>query len=511
MSQPARQPLPLHALLEALDAWQTDPQPATEELLGPAFERLFTAYAVAGAQVTVTLPDTERLEIGFGTLHGAPPADQSQAAEFELKAIGTSVELGRLRLAGEEAGLPLTARAVELALDAAWSRAAARASERRLAALDAAVRGIAGVLDLDRVLQLIVDRVRELVRAQYAALGIVGSFGVIDKFITSGISDEHRQRIGALPRGRGLLGLIIHEDQSFRIDDIATDPRRFGFPPEHPAMHAFLGVPVHSEGQSIGNLYLTNKHGGRPFSADDQRLVEMFALHAGIAIENARLHQEVRRLAVVDERQRISQELHDGIIQSLYGVGLALEDLPEMISENPAEGIARLDRSIDALHETIRDIRNFILGLSPEMLDEADLAAGIQSLAAEFQLNTMIDLELRVDDGLPDLAPSTAAHLLAMTREGLSNIARHSGATRASLELGADDGTLRLIIGDNGRGFSVDEARGRDRHGLANLQARAASMGGTLLIHSEPSAGTRLEARIPRHGDSQRQHKEGSS
>ena len=369
-------------------------------------------------------------------------------------------------------------------------------SERRLAALDAAVRGIAAVDSVGRVLQLIVDRVRELVGAQYAALGIVGPFGVIDQFITSGISDEQRARIGALPRGRGLLGLIIREDRSIRIDDIATDPRRYGFPPDHPAMHAFLGVPVRSKGQSIGNLYLTNKPSGRTFTESDQRLVEMFAHHAAIAIENARLHEEVQRLAIVDERQRISQDLHDSIIQSLYAVGLSL-DLPELMRHSRHEGTARLEAGIDAIHATIRDIRNFILGLTPEMLDEADLASSIASLAAEFQGNTMIDLDTRVSSELPEVSPATAAHLLAMTREGLSNIARHSGATRASLELEHADGALHLTISDNGRGFDVEAARGSEHHGLANLRSRADAMGGTFLVTSEPATGTRLEARVP--------------
>jgi signal transduction histidine kinase len=498
--------LPLHGLLEAFAAWQAEPGEETRERVEHSFRRLASAYEVRGAFLLVHVSTLSDLEVGFGSLEQRPAKERrAQLAEHVLHSGEAGVGFGHLLLDGEAGAVALAARAVELALDSVWSRAEARESERRLAALDAAVRGIAGVLSVQRVLQLIVDRVRELVGAQYAALGVVGPLGIIESFITSGMSEEQVAKIGHLPEGRGLLGLIVRENRSLRIDDIATDPRRYGFPAHHPEMHAFLGVPVWSKGLSIGNLYLTNKRGGQSFSENDQRLVEMFALHAAIAIENARLHEEVERLAIVDERQRIGRDLHDSIIQSLYAVGLSLEDLPELMAENRDEANERLDANIDAIHQTIRDIRNFILNLSPEMLDEADLATSVESLAAEFRLNTMIDLDVDVSEGLAELSAASAAHLLAMTREGLSNIARHSHATRASLELKQVDSTLRLIIGDNGRGFDVEAARGTQHRGLANLRSRAEAMGGSLSVHSEPSAGTRLVVSLPADGRRQQQ------
>jgi signal transduction histidine kinase len=203
------------------------------------------------------------------------------------------------------------------------------------------------------------------------------------------------------------------------------------------------------------------------------------------------------RMAIVEERQRISQDLHDSIIQSLYAISLSLEDLPDIITEDPGEGAARADRAIDGIHATIRDIRNFIMGLQPEMLIDADLGAGIETLAAEFRANTLIDLELRLATELPELPREHAAHILAITREALSNIARHSTATRATIELAAVDGTLTLIIGDNGRGFDIDAARSSRQRGLNNLRARAEAVGGRLILTSEPGAGTRVAAEIP--------------
>ena len=189
-------------------------------------------------------------------------------------------------------------------------------------------------------------------------------------------------------RGHGLLGLIIREGLSYRIPDIAAHPDSYGFPPNHPPMRSLLGVPVTVKGRAIGNLYLTDKRGASEFSAADQQLVELFAHHAGIAIENARLHEQVKRLAVVEERERIGQELHDGIIQSLYAVTLSLEDVETLMTEDPAEARARVDRAIDAVQASISDIRNFVLGLRPHLLERSDLVGGLAALADELRLNT---------------------------------------------------------------------------------------------------------------------------
>lgn len=185
----------------------------------------------------------------------------------------------------------------------------------------------------------------------------------IARFITSGIDDESRHAIGRPPQGHGILGLLITEQMSIRIDDVMSDPRRFGFPPGHPPMHSFLGVPVVLAGRPVGNLYLTGKIGAPRFSLADQRLVETFALQAAMAIHTARLHDGLARLTLLQERERIGRDLHDGIIQGLYAVGLSLEDVPELMALDRPEAEARIDRAIDAIHGSIRDIRGFIFGL----------------------------------------------------------------------------------------------------------------------------------------------------
>ena len=368
-----------------------------------------------------------------------------------------------------------------------------------LQALDAAVRGISGVLDVKQVLQLIVDRVRELVAARYAALGIVDDDGLITDFITSGITDEERRAIGELPHGRGLLGLIIRENRAYRIPHIAAHPESYGFPPNHPPMDSFLGVPVTVKGNVVGRLYLTDKQGAAEFSAADQALIETFALHAGIAIENARLHEEVQRLAVVDERDRISRDLHDSVIQSIYGVTLSLDDVPELLDTSDPDAGRRVDGAIDALHGVIRDIRNFIFELRPLMLGSGNLVEGLQALAEEVRRSTSV--EITVDGAEPDeVRPEVVAELLAIAREALSNVARHSGARRAWLAVLSADDVVTLLISDDGRGLPARVTPSPGHHGLVNMRARAQALGGTFDLQSDATAGTRIIVAVPPSG-----------
>jgi signal transduction histidine kinase len=364
-------------------------------------------------------------------------------------------------------------------------------------ALDAAVRGISGVLDVAQVLQLIVDRVRELVHAQYAALGIVDAEGRITQFVTSGISQAEREAIGELPHGRGLLGLIIRENRPYRVAEIGSHPDSYGFPPHHPPMTSFLGVPVTVKGEAVGRLYLTNKQGAAEFSADDQALVETFALHAGIAIENASLHEQVQRLVVVDERERIGRDLHDGIIQSIYGVTLSLDDVPELISEDPQEATRRVDAAIDQLHAVIGDIRTFIFGLRPVLLNGGGLLDGLHTLADELRRNTATEIEVSGAEPA-DLPMEVIAELLWIAREALANVARHAGAGHAWARVDEAGGVVELEIGDDGAGFDPGGVVGPAHHGLGNMRERATRLAGSLDVTSARGAGTRIIVRVPR-------------
>lgn len=504
---PATDPFLLVAALEALEAWQRHPSAETRAEVARALEGIVEVAGARGAVLEISAPPLPTLAIGVGTLADLPDrAERAHLAQFPLGSHEGHELLGRLFLdAPDEAATPVT-RMIELAVDAAWSRAAVHGRAERLVALEAATRAIAAELDIDRVLGLIVDRVRELVGARFAALGLADSRGRIERFITSGISPEHRAEIGGVPRGHGLLGLIIREGRTVRAPDIPSHPAHYGFPAHHPAMTSFLGAPIIVKGRSVGNLYLSDKPEDEPFSEDDERLVEMFAAHAGIAIENARLHDLVQRMAVVDERERIGKDLHDGIIQAIYAVGLSLEDVPELVEEDAGrlEAVARVDRAIDALNLVIADIRSYILQLRPAMGGEEDPVEGLARLGEELGMNAVIDLEVDLDGGaetLRSFPPDRRSDILFIVREALSNVARHSGATRTALVLARDGDDLVLCLEDNGRGFDPSLLSGPDtlghHQGLSNMRDRAVGMGGTFAVERPDAAGTRIIVRVP--------------
>jgi signal transduction histidine kinase len=374
------------------------------------------------------------------------------------------------------------------------ARGRSSTAAEQLEALDVATRAIAGIVDLEAALQLVVDRVRELVGARYAALGIAAPDGLMQRFITSGITPEQRAAIGPLPRGRGLLGLIIREGRTFLVPDISAHPDSSGFPPNHPRMRSFLGLPVTAHGRPIGNFYLTDRHDEQPFTDADRQLVERFALHAGIAIENARLHDQVGQLAVVHERDRIGRDLHDSIIQSLYAVGLSLEDVPELMAGSPAEASDRIDEAIESINLAIRDIRNFIYGLRPEAVDGSNVLAGLAALAEDVGRQALVDVETDLDqEAHLDLDEDAGRHLLQFAREALSNAARHGRPGRIVVRLsGEDTGAARLEISDDGVGFDPASARRTGHHGLENMEARAEALGARLTVDSRPGAGTRI-------------------
>lgn len=374
----------------------------------------------------------------------------------------------------------------------------ARAPESSLAALHKAALAVAGNLSLDKVLRQIVESARELADARYAALGVPDGKGGLANFIHSGLASEQADQIPHEPEGHGLLGALLQEGRTIRIPRITGDPRSVGFPPGHPLMESFLGVPIKGGGEIMGNLYLTEKLDGEEFTPADEALIELLAAHAAIAIKNARLYEEVGRLAIVEERSRIGMDLHDGVIQAIYAVGLTLESARLLLPENEhAEAVRLLDGAINGLNDAIRDIRNFILDLRPRRFD-GNLSEGLARLIREFQANTMIPVDLRLPGDSLDPVPAPVARAIFFTaQEALANVARHARASNVVVEAEREDHAVRLRIEDDGCGFDVNSQFQTTGHGLANMRARAEEQDGTFGVESEPGKGTRIFLQLP--------------
>ncbi|MCI0445307.1 GAF domain-containing protein, partial [bacterium] len=306
---------------------------------------------------------------------------------------------------------------------------------QQLAALHEAALTLTTELDLGLVLQKVVDLARNLTQAKYGALAVLEAEGRwIDQFITSGLFPPERARMGHPPRGHGLLGAVITGGKIIRSSNIHVDKRSAGFPSIHPEMRSFLGVPIKFKDEVIGELYLTDKLtlGGETidFTEADENMVEMFATQAAIAIKNAQLYRQSRQLTIFQERERFGMDLHDGIIQSIYAIGLMLEGSQHELLEDGKKAEKGINQAIQGLNEVIRDIRNYILDLRPNRFQGRDLKEGLGELARELRANSFLDVNLEFNEtDVSSLTPEKTVEILHIAQESLSNIRKHARAT----------------------------------------------------------------------------------
>jgi signal transduction histidine kinase len=359
---------------------------------------------------------------------------------------------------------------------------------------------LASEVSLDAVLQRIVELAVELTGARYGALGVLTPDGQsIQEFITVGITPEERAALGDPPTGHGLLGALIREEGPLRIPDIGADPRSVGFPPNHPPMTSLLGARIIGRGTVFGNIYLTDKRGAEMFDEEDERVLVVLATQAAIAVENARLYdeterrgRELQRLQVFEERERIAKELHDGVIQALFAVGMSLQGLAS--SSSDPELARRLEAAVEDVDVAIRDLRNYIFGLRPGILADRQLDQALKELATEFGSRSDVVTVVDVDGEAASALASRAGEVVQLAREALSNVSRHAEATtcRVSLRRGAEG--IVLEIDDDGRGFDVGTST--PGMGLRNLRERVESLGGVLEVTSTPGEGTTVRATL---------------
>lgn len=358
-------------------------------------------------------------------------------------------------------------------------------------------------LDLGTLLQRVVDQARTLAEAKYGAVGVLDEEGeFIDQFITSGITPEQRAQLGTPPRGHGLLGVLIKEGESIQIPNIAADPRSIGFPPHHPPMRSLLGVPIKFKGEILGDLYLTDKviSSGEviAFSEQDQQLLEMFASQAAIAIKNAQLYRQSHELTLLQERERFGMDLHDGVIQSIYAVGLMLEDAKDRPKVEHEAVQTIIARSIDGLNDVIRDIRNYILDLRPQRFQGRHLPEGLAELAREVRAHSFLNVDVQVESqDWTLLPPERTVEILHITREALTNVRKHARASHVEIRLTRQAEALVLAVTDNGTGFDVEQVKDSEGNGLRNMQDRARILGGKIEFTQHEALGMSIELQIP--------------
>ena len=350
-------------------------------------------------------------------------------------------------------------------------------------------------LELPEVLRHVIEEACSMTGARYGALGVLDEEKrALSEFVTVGLSEEEEDQIGPRPTGRGVLGLLIADPRPLRIHEIGRHPDSFGFPAGHPPMTSFLGVPIKVRDEVYGNLYLAEKVGWTEFTRDDEALVGALSLAAGIAIENARLHDRVRRSAVYEDRDRVARDLHDTVIQRLFALGLTLQGmaarLPDPAANQLGVAVSEIDRVIAQVRSTIYE-----LGMGDESRgirdDISNLVRQLHEVVGfEVALTFTGPLDASIDDRVLE-------HVLATIREALTNVGKHAHATQASVSMEVDGASCILTITDDGIGLTDAPASAGGGLGLPNLRRRAEKLHGTLSADSPPGGGTVLTWKVP--------------
>ena len=545
--------------------------------------------------------------------------------------------------------------------------------ETRLLKLHRDVAELLGVLSIDQVLERVPAIALERTSANYAAIGILDEEGKIERFVTAGMPRAQVEQMPHLPQGLGLLRAVMSSEKTIRVSNLGKDPRHIGFPPFHPGMTSFMGLPVFQGKRLIAIILITDKVNSPDFSEEDQRIAEILARYAGIAIVNARLFRDYamrdrvltrqnenlallnqlastlatgteikeildqglnqladylrlevseiylvnaeskqlnlfihhgeaveslwkraqfklgestvgraavgdipivlnitdneyadlnpmtklrglhqlgvipmkgrlgtvgvlcvatchpqpleepdvqfakamgawmataienirlnvqgRRLAILEERDRIGMDLHDGIIQSIYAVGLTLEHARLLLKETPAQASGLIEQAINDLNSTIRDIRAYILDLRPRQLKDENITQGINRLVQEFRANTLVDVILKCPNGgVTNLPEPQSLALFHICQEALANIAKHAKARNVEVTMWTTAERALLEVRDDGRGFDPEKVKLSIGHGLSNMETRALNAGGEVDISSEPDQGTTVLAWVP--------------
>jgi signal transduction histidine kinase len=391
--------------------------------------------------------------------------------------------------------------------------------EQPLERLSAAVLAVARHRSVREVLQTIVSTARELLDAEYAALGVPDEAGGFAEFVVDGVSDEQWAAIGPLPRQHGILAVMLREATPQRLPDVRADPRFGWWPEAHPVLVDFLGMPILDGEEILGAIYLANRRsrssgrsgsggagqaaqrrGGGGFTEADERLLGVLAAHAAIALTNARLYERARELALAEERTRIARELHDAVAQTLFSARLTAEAAAALVGTDPERARAELAEVARLAADAGSELRGIVSALRPAELATDGLAGTLRARVALLDRVHQAAVSLEAPPELPRLSAGTEETVLRVAEEALHNALRHAAARTVRVALAAvGDGQLALAVTDDGTGFDPagPPQAAPHRLGLASMRERARAAGGTLTVTSTPAGGTAVRLVVP--------------
>jgi signal transduction histidine kinase len=382
-----------------------------------------------------------------------------------------------------------------------------------LAAVSSALLAMSRHLEVRDVLKTIVASARELLRAQYAALGVPDDHGGFAQFVVDGVSEEQWKAIGPLPRQHGILAAMLQEARLERLADVRKDPRFEGWPAAHPDMSDFLGMPIRDGDEVIGALFLANKlppvganpphpprpkpQGGCGFTEEDEELLAILAQHAAIALTNARLYERSRELTIAEERSRLAHELHDAVSQKLFSLRLTAQAATALVDRDPSRAKGELQQVAALAAEAADELRAAVVELRPAALDEDGL---VNTLRTQIQvLDRAHSARVAFDSCHVRALPAAQEEaVLRVAQEALHNALRHSGAAHVNVTLARRGTGALLRVTDDGSGFDPQSIRRAGRHlGLVSMRDRASGVGGRLTVESAPGEGTTIEMEVP--------------
>ena len=342
-----------------------------------------------------------------------------------------------------------------------------------------------------QVTELVAERARQIADAALGTVALIDESG--DGFVIDAADGEGADRLRGLriPRDHSVVGRVFDEDVALRLTDGSEAAREAGVPLDDPVVGPVVAVPLGTGPSARGVISVINPAGGAPFTEGTQRLLEAFAGQAAVALELGDRRRDAERLVLLEDRDRIAKDLHDTVIQRLFATAMTL--MAALKITDKREVAVRVQRAVDDLDDTIRQIRSSIFALQTSA-DEESLRSRIHALVddAAGQLGFAPSIRL---DGLLDTAvdDEIGEHLLAVAREALSNVARHARATETAVVIDVGDDDLTLRVEDNGVGIPKD---GR-RSGLRNMADRAEKLGGECTTRDRHGGGTVLVWRVP--------------